>query len=96
MNQPRNDPGKLAELVASFPTLTDAPPIGDLQAFDAWAAGSDCTGMAYFAATFILSVARPGLEWSSGRFDAVTALMLWDTAHRCAFLTWAASPWGGV
>lgn len=31
--------------------------------------------------------------WTVGPFNAVIALRQWDSAHRAAFLAWAADPW---
>lgn len=89
----------LAALARTFPSLAGADGVSaagfDPTAFDAWAASDVCYGQAYFAATFVLSVCAPGHPWQAGTFNATTAMVTFDDAHRMAFLAWATRPWAG-
>ncbi len=42
---------------------------------------------------FLLNVWNPGEEWTSGKFDALDALGIWDNTKRAAFVEWASEPW---
>lgn len=97
---PADDPRHLervVELARTFPSLADCAILDafDADDFDAWASGNDCTGQAFFAASFVLQVVSAGEHWETGTFNAVLAMLAWNEAHRAAFLAWARAPWGG-
>ena len=46
-------------------------------------------------ATFLLHVTDASAHWHSGVFSLTSAMCAWGPEDRCAFLAWAAAPWGG-
>jgi hypothetical protein len=94
-------------LTLSFPALADYPHVTwDPDEFVAWARAECHASSEWHAAVFVVAVwnvhlaremsAPKGMRKprANGRgFDAIEALVKWDSHNREAFLAWARDPW---
>jgi hypothetical protein len=88
---------RIADLAETFPSLQDADGVRpwDADAFDRWAAEAALAPDTLATARFILDVWDPRCPWLAGKFDLMTALLIWDEEHHDVFLYWAQDPWWG-
>lgn len=93
--QTLNPSDQIRRLTQSFPSVCDAPGTTpwDALAFDHWAAQGGLSHGELCTAQFLLSVWDPHGDWTSGTFNIMAALRVWDQTHRTAFLEWATNPW---
>ncbi len=94
---------KLLEIAKRFPSLANTyrgGPAPGLQhdqwnpyEFEQWTGSAQAGNQARWAARFLLYLWNPQYEWRCGWFDLHSALNVWDSEHRTAFLTWANDPW---
>ena len=99
---------EMTQLCESFPTLRGVPGTSpwDQTTFAQWASGPAPSRAMRLAAAFVLSVwngctpedggwwntSLGDEEYRAGRFDAVEAFGVWDSAHRSAFIAWCQEP----
>lgn len=86
---------KMEDLALNFHALRDKAGTSPWNAdvVDRWAASGGPSHGERVTAQFLLAVWNPNHEWTSGRFDVMEALRIWDERHRGVFLSWARDPW---
>jgi hypothetical protein len=86
---------EIEQLAATCKCLIDKPGVSpwDATSLDSWASSGIPSHGELVTARFLLAVWNPNENWTSGRFDVMDALSVWDESHREMFLDWAADPW---
>lgn len=79
---------KIVLIAESFPSLAKAEGVWpwNPNRLDLWASELGRVDDAVHSARFLLRLWNADCDWECGRFDAQSAIRIWDRIHRRAFL----------